>query len=163
VAMAMCAIALAAATGAAEAASGKATYYVSLGDSAAAGLQPIGYTENRGYADQLYEHVRSRLHDFKLLKLGCSGETTDSLISGIDSPCTYPSGSQLNEAITFLRTHPGHVRFITIDIGGNDAVFVGGCWDPDTGLLDLACVQEKMPAVQTNLAYIIRALQAAAP
>jgi lysophospholipase L1-like esterase len=144
-------------------ASSKATYYLSLGDSAAAGLQPIGWTTTQGYADQLFRLVRTEFAQFRLVKLGCSGETAGSLISGTDSPCTYSSGSQLNEATSFLQTHVGQVAFITIDIGGNDAVFVGGCWDPGTGVLDLACVQAKLPDIQANLAYIIRRLQAAAP
>src|SRR5207245_283915 len=88
------------------------------------------WTDERGYADQLYDLLRPRFNEFRLVKLGCSGETTESLISGIDSPCTYPSGSQLKEATKFLQAHSGQVKFITIDIGGNDAVFVGGCWDP---------------------------------
>jgi lysophospholipase L1-like esterase len=141
----------------------KATYYLSLGDSAAAGLQPNGWRENRGYADQLFEQVRSGFTQLRLVKLGCSGETTEGLISGIGSFCGYPSGSQLNEAINFIQTHPGQVEFITLDIGGNDAVFAGGCWDFDTGVLDLACVQGRMPDVEANVAYIIQTLQAAAP
>jgi lysophospholipase L1-like esterase len=153
--------ALVATTGTAGAAS-KATYYLSLGDSAAAGLQPIG-RENHGYANQLFGLVRNEFTQLRLVKLGCSGETTDSLINGVDSPCTYQSGSQLNEATNFIQAHPGQVAFITIDIGGNDAVFVGGCWDGETGVLDLACVQGKMPAIQANLAYILETLQAAAP
>ena len=95
------------------------------------------------------------------MKLGCGGETTETLISGGLPWCTYPSGSQLNEATKFLQTHPGQVAFITLDIGGNDVLI--NCWDPDTGVVDLACVQAQMPDVQANLAYIIETLQAAAP
>jgi lysophospholipase L1-like esterase len=139
----------------------KATYYVSLGDSAAAGLQPNGYTTTQGYADQLFRLVRSEFTQLRLLKLGCSGETTDGLITGAGSFCTYQSGSQLDEAINFLQTHPGQVEFITIDIGANDVLF--GCWDPDTGVLDGTCVQGELPAIETNVSYIVRALQVAAP
>ena len=161
-AVATLAMATVGAAGTADAAS-KATYYLSLGDSAAAGLQPIGFGENHGYADQLLDLVRSEFNQLRLVKLGCGGETSESLISGTDSPCTYPSGSQLDEATNFLQAHAGHVAFITIDIGGNDAVFVGGCWDPETGVLDLECVQSKMPVIQSNLAYIIETLKGIAP
>jgi lysophospholipase L1-like esterase len=163
VATAMLGAAIIGTAGTAGAAS-KATYYVSLGDSAAAGYQPIGYaTDTHGYADQLFDMVRSEFNQLRLVKLGCSGETTGSLISGIGNPfpCTYPSGSQLDEATKFLQTRPGQVKFITIDIGANDAL--APCYDPGTGVLDLACVQGEMPDIQANLAYIIEKLQAAAP
>jgi hypothetical protein len=40
---------------------------------------------------------------------------------------------------------------------------VGGCYDFETGVLDLACVQAKMPGIQANLAYILETLQSVAP
>src|SRR5438876_439950 len=39
------------------------TYYLSLGDSAAAGVQPLGGVSNKGYADQLLDLVRAAYHD----------------------------------------------------------------------------------------------------
>jgi lysophospholipase L1-like esterase len=144
-------------------AASKSTYYVSLGDSAAAGLQPIGYGQTHGYADQLFDLVRSQFTQLRLMKFGCSGETTESLISGIGNPypCTYPSGSQLDEAAAFLRAHVGQVAFVTIDIGGNDALVP--CWDPGTGVFDQACVEVELSDIQANLAYIIQTLHAVAP
>jgi hypothetical protein len=75
-----------------RAAAGTTTYYVSLGDSAAAGFQPNGL-KDRGYADQLLDRLRGRIPGLRLFKLGCPGETTESLISGVMSSCSYPSGS----------------------------------------------------------------------
>jgi lysophospholipase L1-like esterase len=135
-----------------------ATYYVSVGDSAAAGFQPPGHF-SRGYADQLYHRIQSRLPHLQLLKLGCPEETTESLISGIGSPCAYPAGSQLDEATSFLQAHEGQIAFVTINIGGNDVL--EACFDG--ALLHLACVKSVMPAVEANLASILEALQAAAP
>jgi lysophospholipase L1-like esterase len=145
-------------TGGPVLATGEATYYVSLGDSAAAGFQPNGHS-SRGYADQLYHRIHSRLPHLRLLKLGCPGETAESLISGVDSPCAYQSGSQLNEATSFLTAHTGQIAFITINIGGNDVV--ESCFDG--ARLHLACVQAVMPGVESNLASILEPLQAAAP
>ena len=139
-------------------AAGDATFYVSLGDSAAAGFQPPGHF-SRGYAEQLYHRAHSRMPQLELLKLGCPEETTESLITGIGSPCAYPSGSQLKEATSFLQAPPGQIAFITIDIGGNDVL--EACFDG--ALLHLACVKAVMPAVQANLASILDALEAAAP
>jgi lysophospholipase L1-like esterase len=141
-------------------ATSETTYYVSLGDSAAAGFQPTGQ-DDRGYADQLYERVAPDYHDLRLLKLGCPGETSASLISGIESPCTYPARSQLAEATRFLLAHRNQITFITINIGVNDVV--EACMNPVTGILDLACVQGKMPEVQANLAFTLKTLRTAAP
>jgi hypothetical protein len=128
---------------------------LSLGDSAAAGLQAIGWGENHGYADRLFDLARSEFTQLRLVKLGCSGETSESLISGVGNPypCSYPSGSQLDEATSFLQSHPGQIKFITIDIGANDAL--APCWDPSTGVFELTCVEAQLPAMQADLAYII--------
>ena len=150
---------LASPTGSAAAA-GRAVYYVSLGDSAAAGVQPPGWNA-RGYADQLASRMRARLPQLRLVKLGCPGETSESLLSGTDSPCSYPSGSQLEEAVSVLRAHAGSVAFITINIGVNDVL--NACLDDAAGALDPGCVQGVMPQVQANLAATLRTLGEAAP
>jgi lysophospholipase L1-like esterase len=141
-------------------ASNRATYYLSLGDSAAAGFQPRG-TSSHGYADKLHQRVKATMPQLKLLKLGCPGETAESLISGTGSPCDYASGSQLNKAIRFLRAHPGHISFITINIGINDVL--EPCLEGMTLAIDPLCVRREMPGLQANLASIIEALQDAAP
>ena len=60
------------------------SYYLSLGDSLAQGVQadPFGHVgdTDRGYADQLYDMIRRRYRDLGLVKLGCPGETTRSMI-----------------------------------------------------------------------------------
>ncbi len=150
---------LASTTGSAAAA-WRAVYYVSLGDSAAAGVQPPGWNA-RGYADQLASRMRARLPQLRLVKLGCPGETSESLLSGTDSPCSYPSGSQLEEAVGVLRAHAGSVAFITINIGVNDVL--NACLDDAAGALDPGCVQGVMPQVQANLAATLRTLGEAAP
>ncbi len=134
------------------------TYYVSLGDSLAAGEQPIGSFKH-GYANQLLKEVRHGIPGLRLVKLGCPGETTASMISGVGSICTYPSGSQLDEAVSFLHAHPGHISFVTIDIGAND--WLGACFDGT--LIHLACTEGILPGVALNLRTILDELQAAAP
>jgi lysophospholipase L1-like esterase len=141
-------------------ASGRDTYYVSLGDSAAAGFQPTGQ-EDRGYANQLFHLVRGRYERLRLVKLGCSGETSESLISGVDSPCSYPSGSQLDEATSFIRDHAGRIAFITVNVGVNDVL--NRCFNDFTGVINPGCVHGTVPNVTANLASILEALRAAAP
>jgi lysophospholipase L1-like esterase len=154
-----------------------ATYYLALGDSLAAGCQPIGppfcfgrdfsVTEldqgSQGYTDQLFKAVRDNYTSLRLINRSCGGETTESMIVGraAGSICTYPEGSQLNSAVTFLQSHRGEIAFITIDIGGNDVD--GPCFDPSTGLLGEGCVQGQLPTIRANLATILGALVSAAP
>lgn len=142
------------------AAAGPTMYYVSLGDSAAAGVQPPGWNA-LGYADQLSFRMRARLPQLRLVKLGCPGETSESLLSGTDSPCSYPSGSQLEEAVDVLRAHAGSVAFVTINIGVNDVL--NACLDDAAGALNPACTRGLLPEVQAKLAAIIRTLGDAAP
>jgi lysophospholipase L1-like esterase len=98
-------------------------YYLSLGDSLAAGVQPIGdadwqFRTNDGYADQLDSIARLRLPNLRTVKLGYPGESTVTMIEG--GLTAYAHGSQLDEAVAFLRGHRGSVAFVTIDIGFND-------------------------------------------
>lgn len=129
-------------------------YYVSLGDSLAAGVQPIGdpndlYRTKQGYAEQLLALARADSHKLKLVKLGCPGETTTTMIKG--GICPYRHGSQLDQAIQFLRHHRGQVAFITIDIGANDFP----CQEAQ-------CIPAGVTSIQTNLPAILTAVRKAA-
>ncbi len=98
------------------------SYYLALGDSLAVGVQPdstgASVTTDRGYPNQLYSMLRRTSPELRLIKLGCSGETTSTMIHG--GICSYLGGSQLAAAGAFLRSHRGHVALVTIDIGAND-------------------------------------------
>jgi lysophospholipase L1-like esterase len=126
-------------------------YYVSLGDSLAQGYQPIGGARgdgyNQGYADQLLKLVREPSEHLRLVKLGCGGETTTTMILGGSPWCGFAAGSQLADATAFLRVHRGNVAFVTIDIGGNDVL------SPSGG---------GATAIQANLPVILGELRAAA-
>jgi lysophospholipase L1-like esterase len=137
-----------------DAASEPTSYYVSVGDSLAQGFQPIGgpHTNsaaagyNQGYADQLFKLARDGgAEQLRLVKLGCGGETTATMIA--NSRCPYDTGSQLGDAVQFLDDHPGEVAFITIDIGVND---VFGC-DGDPSCF--------IPQISTNLPHILNTLR----
>ena len=94
------------ATGTAASASAAPTYYVSLGDSLAAGTQPGHFSTNESYTDQLFADLHTTRPTLQHVKLGCPGETTASMISpdlpfegrNAHNPCQYPHGSQLAEA-----------------------------------------------------------------
>jgi len=141
---------------AAASAKTKTTWYVSLGDSLAQGVQPDATGKsvptNQGYPDAIYKSERRKHRGLKAKKLGCPGETTTSMING--GICHYAGGSQLAAARKFLRTHD--VAFVTLDIGAND---VDGCLK--NGAIDLTCVGNGMTAVKTNVPTIVKALRSA--
>ena len=128
-------------------------YYLSLGDSLAAGVQPIGdaddlYRTDEGYAEQLLAIARQSDRKLSLQKLGCPGETTTSLRFG--GICDYPHGSQLDEAVAFLKGHADRVAFITIDIGPNDFP-----------CNSMECAPQGIAAVSANLPVILQTLREA--
>jgi lysophospholipase L1-like esterase len=131
-------------------------YYLALGDSLAFGFQP-NRDFTHGYVQQLYATLHAQQPRLVLENLGCPGETSTSLVVG--GKCPYPGGaSQLDTAIGFLHAHPGKVRLITLDIGGND---VNACVSP-TGV-DLACFNQGLLHIAVNLSVTVARLRAAAP
>jgi lysophospholipase L1-like esterase len=130
-------------------------YYLSLGDSLAAGYQPTGdpsdmFRTDEGYADQLYGMVQGEWSKLKHIKLGCPGETTVTFRSG--GICAYDEGSQLDEALAFLHAHRAFVAFVTIDLGWNDFP----CQD------SIGCIAPGAAQVARNLPGILAELRAAA-
>jgi lysophospholipase L1-like esterase len=136
-------------------------YYVALGDSLSQGVQPdaagASLPTGQGYADQLYAALHSRDPGLRLVKLGCSGETTNTMING--GICRYPAGSQLRQAVSFLRAHRGQVSLITIDIGANDP---DSCIQRPTIMKIAACITTSFPQTTENLTKIMKELRAAA-
>jgi lysophospholipase L1-like esterase len=146
----------------------KPVYYVALGDSLAIGAQPIavnadGSTEE-GYADQLAETLTVENPDLRLVKLGCGGESTGTMLGVVEPTPTgegcdpnlfkYPHGTQLGEAVSFLHAHRNHLALVTIDIGANDTFCLLA--------LDRDCFDAGMHRIRTNLATILAQLRAAA-
>src|SRR5215469_8260313 len=138
------------------------SYYLALGDSLAVGVQPdaVGTSvETRsGYADQLYATLRRSHPGLRLVKLGCPGETTVSMMKG--GICPYSGGSQLAAAVSFLRAHRARVSLVTIDIGANDA---DGCVTRITLANFASCLRKSVPQVTTNLTKILTRLRHADP
>jgi lysophospholipase L1-like esterase len=139
----------------------QATYYLALGDSLSRGVQPdaagTSVPTGQGYPDQLYAVLHRSQPALRLVKLGCPGETTATMIHG--GICRYRGGSQLAAAVAFLNAHRGHVVLVTIDIGANDP--------EDCGVkLSLSalttCVGTDVPDAISNLGTILTRLRAAA-
>jgi lysophospholipase L1-like esterase len=135
-------------------------YYLSLGDSLAQGVQPdaagASRPTGRGYPDQLYAALRRNAPSLQLVKLGCSGETSWTMIRG--GTCRYPAGSQLAAARQFLRAHRGHVALVTIDIGANDP---NSCYLHGRLSKLPSCMASRLRLTVSDLRTILSALRAA--
>jgi lysophospholipase L1-like esterase len=137
------------------------SYYLSLGDSLAQGVQPnsqgVSVETRQGYPDQLFTALRLGNPSLRLVKLGCPGETTGTMING--GICTYSSGSQLAQAAAFIGSHRGHVQLVTVDIGAND---LNPCLAL-TNITDIVkCLEQVFPQIQANLTTIMNTLTSAA-
>ena len=96
-------------------------WYLALGDSLAAGYQPPGGDQKtRGYAGPVLEGVRKTQPGTQLTNLGCSGETTTSMLRG--GLCRYPEGSQIAAAVAFLKANAATTRLVTLDMGANNVL-----------------------------------------
>jgi lysophospholipase L1-like esterase len=137
-----------------------ATYYLSLGDSLAQGVQPnssgVSVETNQGYPNQLFAALRTANPTLKLVKLGCPGETTGTMMNG--GICTYTKGSQLAQAAAFLASHRGKVQLVTIDIGAND---LNPCLGLPTLNQIVVCLEGVFPQIQANLTSIMNTLTTA--
>ncbi|WP_392542657.1 SGNH/GDSL hydrolase family protein [Oryzobacter telluris] len=140
-----------------ESASADAPLYVALGDSLAAGYQPGGAElRDSAYPALAANRLAGDGADLRLENLGCSGETTTSLLKG--GKCTFDAGSQIAQAEQVLEAAKGNVGLVTIDIGGNDLL---RCVRIEAGI-DAACVDQGVKTVGTNLPRILQRLTKAA-
>jgi lysophospholipase L1-like esterase len=137
-----------------------ASYYLALGDSLSQGVQPdaagVSVETGQGYPDQVYAALHPRYPSLRLVKLGCPGETTATMMNG--GICRYPGGSQLAAAVAFLRAHRGHVLLVTLDIGANDTEDCGS-W---ASLQALSCARTGIPGAASRLSTIVERLRTAA-
>ena len=143
-------------------------FYVSLGTSLSVGIQPDASGANQltddGYADQLFDIIKPlfdiiepETRELQLMKLGCPGETTTTMMDG--GICTYPEGSQLAAAVAFLNAQKDKVELITIDMGAND-LLEAGCLVGTA--IDFDCINDVSMQISIDLLVILPALLEAA-
>lgn len=101
---------------------GPKQYYLALGDSLAYGYQP-NFDWSHGYANYFFTNLQGHGSN-SLINMGCPGETTTTFINGGCANAWldhyHYSGAQLNAAVNFIKSHPGQVSPVTLDIGAND-------------------------------------------
>lgn len=148
-------------------------FVLALGDSLAAGYQPIyghrlppidpaDQLRDQGYPHSYAAVVATRL-GLGLMDLGCPGETTVSFSTRpAMGPCTtlyrsaYSAANQMAAALAVIARHPGKIALVTFDLGAND---VDGCLSG--GSLNDACVLKQALAVIQRLPKIVATIHAA--
>ena len=141
--------------GPAEAAKAPAPhYYLALGDWLATGIGASSSAND--YVNLVAAHEAARYPSLQAVDLGCGGATTVSMADG--PGCSYTTGTQLGDAVAFLRAHPRQVAFVTIDIGADD---VAAC--QSSSGLDTTCAAAAISQISTDLPQELAALKAAGP
>lgn len=143
-------------------------YYVSVGDSYAAGYQPTGsrqgHTTENGFAYQVVRDAATAGHRLQLANFACSGATTTSVLRSVGckhdllgpGATPYDTQTQATAAETFLRAHRGQIALITVSIGGNDVTACGDDANP-TG-----CLLSALGPLKANLSTLLTGLRSAA-
>jgi lysophospholipase L1-like esterase len=131
--------------------------YLALGDSLAAGYQPGGAElRDTAYPALTATRLGRDGPELTVENLGCSGETSGTLLDG--GTCVFDEGSQLAQAEAWLEENAGEVRLVTIDIGGNDLL---RCATRQL-TVDQTCVDRGVRSVSRNLPEVLERLRAAA-
>ena len=147
------------------------SFYVALGDSNAHGHTADNVPDDPqchsnkapGYVCVVYRYFLHRYPSVQVRNFSRSGADSCE-VAGAGHGCqdTIPRTSQLAKALPFLRAHRGHIRLVTIDLGGNDVLEVAL-----QGLNDLPATEAKLPSIyaafRTNLDTIFRQLRSAVP
>jgi hypothetical protein len=136
-------------------------FYLDVGASASLGVQPTGITGHNGaftrwgYGDDLVRLEAARGYTVSLTKVGCMGETAQSMLRG--DHCYAPPTTQLTMAVAFLRAHHADHGIVTVDIGFNNI-------RPCLWVVPLAgsCAEAGIAAVKSDLPGVLRALKSAA-
>lgn len=148
---------------AAPAGAAEPAFYLVLGASDSVGVQPAAANgqprpTDLGYANDVAAALAAAGTPVALTQLGCPGETTASMISGVDR-CYSAGDGQLAQAVAFLSAHADDHGVVSIDLGFND---VRACLAPGPLGADPSCMAPRLAAVQAQLSAILAALRAAA-
>jgi lysophospholipase L1-like esterase len=135
-------------------------YYVSIGDSYAAGYQPTGkgqgHMTTHGFANDVVTMSKANGTEYTLVNFGCGGATSDSILNSNGCPAEARAVGapaydvpQAQAAEDFMKAHPGQIGLVTVSIGGNDITSCGVETDP------VACLGTRLPAVAANIKTLL--------
>jgi len=138
-------------------------YYVSLGDSYAAGYQPGKGNTKEGFVYQVPALARKRGYNLKVVNFGCGGATTKSMMEQVGCPkdglgpgAKAFNKTQVAAAVDFIKANRKKVALITVSISGNDVTKCVNAADPIT------CVADAQAAIKANVGNAAKQLRAAA-
>ena len=153
-------------TGPARGTASTASYYVSVGDSYAAGYQPAhdGMAAGTG-RDGFAYRVAARAAGLTLVNFGCAGATSSSLQRQVGCAAAdlgpnatgYPQQTQLAAATQFIAAHPGQVALVTVVVGGNDLLDCGSALHASWS----SCAGTALAQIRTNVGAAVQAIRAA--
>lgn len=132
-------------------------FYLDIGASESVGFQPTyvsphGQLTSSGYANDVVNFEAARGVTLRLRELGCPGESPATAISGSDG-CYHSRGSQLADAVSFLRHHRDQTGLVTIDLGFNQ---LSPCIHQE--FTNPVCVSAQLANVRQDLTYIVNQL-----
>jgi lysophospholipase L1-like esterase len=145
-------------------------FYVSIGDSYAAGYQPsatggTGVTSTAGFVYQLAKEATIHGSKLDVVNFACSGATTTSLLQqngcgpGRLGPgaVNYATTTQAKAAIDFITAHRKDVGLVSVSISGNDVTACGAV--PAASVA--SCLTTALVKVKANLHTLLTELRAA--
>ena len=135
---------------------GPKKYYLALGNSLGFGYQP-DLNWDDGFNDDFFSNLKSHGAQ-QLINMACPGETSSTFING---GCPYAIlkkyiyfTPQLQAAVSFIKSHPGQVSPVTLDIGANDLlpdINASNCTISSSWSTDLATVQKNLATILSQL------------
>lgn len=152
-------------------------YYLAIGASQTLGFQgsgPGGVTlpTEQGYTNDLIAMERGRWPDLGLALFACPGLRVAMALSGggttrvpqslqhaagavTTGRCRSQTGSEVAEASAFIRTHPGQVVLVTLDLGYAD---IAACLAGES--VNSTCVAEALARIRAGLPAVVSRLRA---
>ena len=143
-------------------------YYVSIGDSYAAGYRPDGpergSTSRDGFAYQVADSLQQHGSHWKLVNFGCSGESAHGMafdrgcVLGARAPdgAEYPYDPQFVAAGKFIAEHHDRIGLVTIVVGGNDVL---RCLDEIDPMRAQTCAEAAIPDMVMSLDALLAGIR----
>jgi lysophospholipase L1-like esterase len=149
---------------------GGSTYYVSVGDSYAAGYRPNGAgpgsTSVDGFVYQLQGRLASRQGGWTTVNFACSGETAYAMTfergcepeARAPGGVAYPNDPQSVAAADFVSAHRDRIGLITVAMGANDVI---RCLDERDATRAQRCAEVEVPRVILSLDFLLSRIREA--
>jgi lysophospholipase L1-like esterase len=146
--------------------------YVSIGDSYGAGFRPTDggtATTRDGFAYQVADRAAAAGRPLLLLNFACTGATSGDVVGRAGCPehyegpggQEYRSSTQADAAVAAMQEHRGHVRLVTIVIGGNDVINCLPATRDAIPPASAACLDTALATLAVNLRALLTRVRAA--